>query len=311
MLACAAAVFSADRDAWSAEVRVHAPDDCADAGAITEQVDGLLGRGLTAVDGVDFEVDIAAASKQAWRVRVDAVSRADGSRRTREIAGRGCAELAEAAAVAIAMSVDASVAETRAARPPAPPVPAVSAPALAPTAPPPAQSSAPPIRPSAGIGLAMDAGALPGLAFGPALQVAARRDHLRLAAEAAFFPSAETQLSNGGGGGDFRLALGGLLGCFTDGAGRLVWAACAGGEIGRVSGEGTGVVRPRLGSALWLAARAELAVELTFAGRFHAIVAAGAAVPAARPRFVIDQMTPIHQSSRVTARSLLGLGVAF
>jgi len=136
MLACAAAALLG-RDAWSAEVRVRAPDDCADAGAITEQVDGLLGRALATVDGVDFDVDVAAVSKQAWRVRVDAVSRADGSRRTREIAGHGCAELAEAAAVAIAMSVDANVAETRAPRRSegAAPPPAPSEPSWSTTAP--------------------------------------------------------------------------------------------------------------------------------------------------------------------------------
>ena len=70
-LACAAAALLA-RDAWSAEVRLRAPDDCADAGAITEQIDGLLGRALATVDGVDFDVQIAAApdQKSAWSVRV-------------------------------------------------------------------------------------------------------------------------------------------------------------------------------------------------------------------------------------------------
>jgi len=281
-----------DSDVWAAEIRVRSVDSCAEASAITEQADNL---------------------KQTWRVRVDAINRADGSRRSRAITGHGCAELAEAAAVAIAMSADADVHQPAAADdgPPPPPVAAVST--VAPPTPSAAVAKRPPparMQPAVGLALAVDTGALPGVALGSALQASLRRQDLRLVVQAAFFPSQETRVA-GGIGGDFQLVLGGLLGCFAHGAERLTLSACAGGEVGRVTGSAIGVSTPRLGSALWAAGRAEVGAELTFASRFLVFVQGGVALPAKRPTFVVDGTVRVHQADGLTARSMLGIAVTF
>jgi hypothetical protein len=311
-IGCTAAILGGDR-AWSAEVRVRAVDSCADVSAITEQAEVLLGRPLASVEGVDFEVDISAGAAPAWRLRVDTVDRADGSRRTREIAGHGCAELADAAAVAIAMSVNADPGKTDAsagARDPAAPGTAPPVSNTPPSLPPPGRPPREPIRPAIALGLTADAGALPGLALGAMLAAELRRGSLRLAVQATLLPSAETRMANGIGG-DFQLIAGAVLACFGHGFGRWTGGACAGGEVGRLSGEGMGVSSPRLGSALWLAGRAELAADVPIGGRFSFILRAGIAVPTSRPGFVVDGTLRVHQASRVTARSLLGFGITF
>jgi hypothetical protein len=189
---------------------------------------------------------------------------------------------------------------------------------LSTAAPPPAHPDAVPdrsrdasIRPQIGVGLAADAGALPGVALGPALEGSFRRQRLRVVLQAALFPSASTRLANGIGG-DFQLALAGILACFGDiGRPRLTLSVCAGGEFGRLAGTGTGVAVPELGAALWVAGRAELDGEFTFAERFLVFARAGVAIPATRRTFAVDGTTQIHRASGVTVRSAAGIGVMF
>jgi hypothetical protein len=309
ILACAGAGFWGG-EAWSAEVGVRAADGCADGSAIAEQAEGLLGRPLASVGGIDFEVDIAAGARGVWRLRVDTVDRSDGSRRTREIVGRSCAELVDAAAVAIALSVKASGAggESRPATEPM----ARPEPPPAPTAPSsPASVERPsPRGPSAALGLVADAGALPRLALGPALEGSLRIGGLLVVAQAGLLPSQATKGTNQIGG-DFTLVFGAALGCALTELKRITVAGCAGGEVGRISGRGAGVSDPRIGAALWIAGRMELGVGIPIATRLTLLVRVGAAVPASRPTFVVNGAVPVHRASAVTFRSLLGIELRF
>ena len=298
-------------EAWSAEVRVQAADGCADGSAIVEQAEGLLGRPLASVDGIDFEVDIASGARGIWRLRVDTVDRSDGSRRTREIVGHSCVELVDAAAVAIALSVKGSVAggeprpatEPMVSRPEPPPVP------TSPSTPAPVERPRS-LRPSAALGLVGDAGALPRLALGPALEGSLRVGGLLVIAQAVVLPSQATMATNQIGG-DFTLIFGAVLGCAARELKRVTVTACAGGELGRISGRGIGVTDPRLGAALWLAGRTELGVGIPIASGLTLLVRVGAALPASRPTFVVNGAVPVHRAGAVTLRSLLGIELRF
>ncbi|HEY8926907.1 MAG TPA: hypothetical protein VIU64_21135, partial [Polyangia bacterium] len=92
----------------AADVRVHAERGCADRAEIADQVEALLGRPVESVEGLDFDVDLAERPDHRWRLRLATIGRADGARRYREIDGKDCAQLADAAAVAIAMSIQSS-----------------------------------------------------------------------------------------------------------------------------------------------------------------------------------------------------------
>ena len=115
----------------AASVTVSDGEGCVDRDAIAEQATEILGQPLGAVTGVDFEVALTRAAGGGWKLRLDTVDQGPGDhRRSRELVAPNCAELADAAAVAIAMTV-----RSRAALAP-------------PTAPPPASSSGPPIASS-------------------------------------------------------------------------------------------------------------------------------------------------------------------
>lgn len=299
-------------EARAAEVRLQAADGCAEASAIAEQADGLLGRPLASVDGIDFEVSIAPGGRGVWRLRVDTVDRSDGGRRTREIVGHSCVELVDAAAVAIALSVKGSVAgggprpamEPEANRPERPP--AAAPPSL------PAPVERPPsLRPSAGLGLVADAGALPRLALGPALEGSLRTGSLLVIAQAVLLPSSQATIEMNQIGGDFTLIFGAVLGCGVRELKRITVAGCAGGEVGRIAGRGVGVADPRIGAALWLAGRTELGVGVPIATRLTLLVRVGAAFPGSRPTFVVNGAVPVHRAGAVTLRTLLGIELRF
>jgi len=116
-------------------------------------------------------------------------------------------------------------------------------------------------------------------------------------------------------GGDVQLATGALLACMSPvAAARRELSAflCGGGELGRLSGTGTGVVEPRTGQRLWAAAR--LSGDLFWSipstslrlGAQLALV-----VPLIRDDFVLDGIGSVHRPSSLVGRAGLGLDVAF
>jgi hypothetical protein len=154
-----------------------------------------------------------------------------------------------------------------------------------------------------------DVGALPHPGLGAELEASLQGRHLRAVALGAFFPSQATRVE-GARGGDFQLVLGGLLGCLTHALDRLAVLACAGGELGRLAGEGRGVTTPRLGAALWAAGRADLGATWALSARAALALRAGVALPLSRRTFILDDTIRVHQPGRVTARAALALELA-
>jgi hypothetical protein len=296
-------VAASATSASAATIKVTAPAGCVEASSIGEQVDGLIGRPVGSVEGVDFEVTISdRPAPQPWRLRLDTLGSASHDRRTRELTASTCAELADAAAVAIAVSI-ASLddgAATAPARAEPTPGPVVSA---RPTAtPPPTQ-----------VGLQVlavgEVGAVPattlGLAVGGFIQIGS----LRLVADGALFAPRRALLSDGTGG-EFQLAVLGGLGCATGGLGRVLVLGCGGAEVGRLSGDGLGVRNPSSRAELWLAGRAEAGANFSIGPRAALALRVGAALPVFRPTFLLDATT-VYRPSAVTGRATAGVELTF
>ena len=250
-IACGAGIgIGAEATALAATVHLRAPDECAEEDDIVAEVDSLIGRPLSEVPGMKFEVEIARGASGKFRLRLDTIGSAET--RTRELAGNSCAELANVASVAIAMTIRASAASrertpagrTESASPPVGPVrkPVSASPEAAA-----AGDSTAVWRGSITLAAVADAGALPRAAPGAALELALDAGSLRIVALGALFATERADVA--GGSGEFELALGGVLGCLRRGMKRVTALACIGAEIGRLSGRGLGVSFPRLGSA--------------------------------------------------------------
>jgi hypothetical protein len=298
-LACVVAFGNAQ----AAEIRVHASRDCADRGDIADQVDALLGRPVAAVEGLDFDVDIAERPEHRWRLRLATIGRADGAKRFREIDGSGCAQLADAAAVAIAMSIQSSgVAEpTGLGAPPTPP----SEPPNVAAGPAPAERP-PGWQVPVAVAALADAGALPHPGLGLSLGAAFARHHFLLIGEGAFLLSPEARAPDNGGG-RFRLLVGAVLACLHQRFGQVGFLGCAGGEAGILQAEGIGINRPRLQNVAWQAGLLEVGLTRRMNATVSLFIRGGVAVPLSRPTFTINNDTfAVHRPDAVTARMAAG-----
>lgn len=309
--------------ARSAELFVDAPETCVDPPTLADEVSDLIGKRLAAVADVDFRVRIVETPQRRWRLRLETLEQrgAGGGeaatiRGTREIEGATCAELAEAASVAIAVSVRSIAGESG----PTQPVPPAPAPAL--TAPP--ASAAVPTprslsrsrevtsvwRPAVALALATDTGALPSSTVGVGLEGSVQRASLRLALLATWFGSQDATGANHSGG-TFQLTVGGARACFAPRRGRWTLLACGGFELGRIVGTGQGVARPETGQALWRAVRADVGVTAALNGNAALLLTGGVAVPLSRPAFVLDGSELVYRPSHLAMRLAAGLQLEF
>ncbi|HET6149778.1 MAG TPA: hypothetical protein VFH68_19725, partial [Polyangia bacterium] len=325
-LACGGAIGAATA-AGAAEIRFHLPDECGEKRDVVDQAEALLGRPLASVPGVDFEVDIIQTASARWRMRLDTIGVARGSdpttaaRKTRELRAASCAELAEAAATAIALTVRSLEGDgegdrdrkTRSA-------PSRSAPPLtvAPTRPSPAppaivsRVTSPPehLRAALAVGAMGDAGSLPGVGAGLEMSGWVQLRGVRLATSGAVLAPREKRLSDGSGG-NFQLAFGAIDVCAPRELGRSTFLLCGGFELGYLWATGIGVNRPRQGGAVWDAARAELGLSVSIGPSMAMVMRGGASVPLSRPDFALGGAIPVHRPSSVAGRAGVDVELAF
>jgi hypothetical protein len=306
--------------ARGAALFVDAPESCVDPAALTDEVSDLIGKPLATVAEVDFRVQITETPQHRWRLRLETIQQRASAgeeiaavRGTREIEGATCAELAEAASVALAVSVRSIANETAAAAASPPAAPATPSPrAPAPTTPSIARAAqpTPAWHPAFVLALATDTGALPNTGLGVDLEAGLRRGSLEIVAFGTWFGSQDT-VGAANAGGTFQLALGGALACFAPQRGRWTGLACAGFELGRLAGTGLGVARPETAATFWRAGRADAGVTAALGGNAALVLRVGVAVPWTRPDFVLDGAAPVYQPSRLAGRLTTGLEIGF
>ena len=239
-------VLSFGPGARGAEVQVRADDACAEPGPIVDEVEQIIGRPLASIPGVAFQVEITHAGLRTWRLRLDtedtdhaapsggsadaAASTGAPPRATRELTGASCGELASAAAVAIALSIQNAEAEKSSPAAPEPPPTAPEAPAAVAVRPA-VDVAPPPLRVSAALLAVGDSGALPHVAAGGELNVALQRGRFGAVALVSGFPPQQTSVTPLTGG-QFTLVFGGLLACANRPRTSATAQICAGGELG-------------------------------------------------------------------------------
>jgi hypothetical protein len=304
------------RGARAAALTVDAPPACVDPATLAQEVADLIGRPLAEIPDVDFRVTIAETSPHKWRLHLETIdgkgaADAPAARGSREIDGTSCAELAEAASVAIAVSVRSLEAAESDRLPPVPtkpslPSPAPSAPVAAVAASAPARTA---WRPSVTLALTTDTGTLPSTS--PGLEAEGDLQHgvVRLVLLATWFTSQDA-FAEGGGGGRFQLALGAGLACYAPRWGRWTALACGGGELGRLAGTGN-VVRPETGTVLWRALRVDAGMTVAIGANTAILLRAGVVRPLVRPEFVLDESQLVYRPSPVALRLTAGFELGF
>lgn len=321
-------LWLAPEPATASELSWSGPADCDQREQLVFQLERALAAPLSEVADFHFQVHVERTAPDA-RARLLVRTSAESGVSERVLVAPSCSKLVDTLTVAMALALEAAAA---AEEPPSSATdPRLSAPAT--PAPEPARGSGEPAADEHGapeategvpeplawratLWLAGDAGSLPEPALGAALGLELGWPEVQLRALATLWLEQHAQLAGQPGlGGDLALATGALLGCTTVFGARqdsLALGLCAGGELGRLSGSGTGVLTPRSGYSLWAAARAE--VEMAWhvpSTRLRLGAQLGMAVPFVRDDFVLDGIGAVHRPESLVARAGLGVGVAF
>jgi hypothetical protein len=274
---------------------------------LAQEVADLIGRPLAEVPDVDFRLSIQPAGNGRWRSSLEAIEHRPGvpeARHVRALEAKSCADLGEAAAVAMSVSIravgEAAAPPTGSRAAPATPDATIVGTGPAPVAPPATHGLA-------AAALAADAGELPGVGLGLTASFGIARGAARLNVFGGWLPPRDHINPKDGTGGSFQLAFGGAEGCFAPSWGSWTALGCVGGELGVQSGSGVGVTIPGSGTALWRAARLTLGFVFRLADRLGFLAGATGVVPLVRPQFVLDQTNAVYRAAPIAIR--LGAGV--
>ena len=314
---CVSIVLAAP--AAASELSWDGPAECDRAEQLTWQIEAALGMPLARAGQLEFEVRVEQAGSSA-SARLSVESPEPGTEvKQRVLVAASCAKLVDTLAVAISLILGepAQPASATAGTSGAPPEPVpvrgdVSSDALA--LPGEAQSAGA-LEASALAFVVGDVGSLPATAWGAALGIELAWSRVQLRALGTFFfeQQARVAASSSEAGGELNLAYATLLACAEPvSALALHTSLCAGLDVGRMSGVGTGVVQAWGRAVPWLAPRLDAGfswripeTQLRLCGFL------GAAVPLNRDVFLLDAIGTVHRPRSVAGHAGLGMGLTF
>lgn len=208
----------------------------------------------------------------------------------RTLVANSCAQVTDAAALILALTLDDAPSEP-------------SAPT---SAPPPTRPTGSPLGVAARLSFALDGGTLPSAAPGLNATLAILRGRLRLELGVTYlFPRRGVNASNVGG--DIALLSAGVRGCVALLRGPIEPRLCAGVEGGAMSGTGVGLPTPASGASPWWGLFAGAAVALSLSSHLSLHFAVDAGLSVASPDFVVDDVVLVHRPSTALARGASGV----
>jgi hypothetical protein len=315
--------------AHAASLNWSAPAECPEKPAVEAQIEHSIGRPLGEVHGIDFEVTIERQSPRKWHLELTTHARTpEGDVRARELSGQSCAEVSEAAALAIALTITSRPDAVSGKEPqltetdtPETPVPSLKSEPAQPSANQGAQAAetadaskdsqpsaaAIPLEFSAAALIVVDTAILPAPAPGASLELAVRYGAFKAIVLGAILAEQEKEL-DADRGGRFRLALLGALLCLQPSAEGGSMLGCAGFELGQLSAEGIADT-PLNGQATLRAVRLEVGGGYRFLPQLAAFARLGVSAPLGSTDFYFDdeQTVVVHRLGPLSLRALLGV----
>lgn len=316
----------------------RAPDLCPSRERVLARAEELLGRSPESALGSELELSALVAQKAEGSWQLELRSRAESGQTTaRSVTATSCAELADAAALLLALAIDPALSER--AGPPSsafqsepPPAAEASAdaPPLAPT--PPRESparpvatlpraeagratpsargepAAAPLRLRAGAAFAVWGRRLPGVAPGVVAHAGISRSAGFAVAVLGFFPARHATVPGTSAGGELALFSFGAEAGYAVAVApqRFELSPVVGAELDWVAGAGTGIDHPADGNLLLVAlsggGRAALHLSPSWAVFGQGVVSA----LVARPRFVLDGVGELYRPPAWGLRFSLG-----
>jgi hypothetical protein len=252
-----------------------------------------------------FAIAIAVEqSERGYRLKLD--TERDGAHGTRVFEAASCDEVVDAAALLLTLMVDEARSE------PAPPT------APVPPPPPPPPRTKPHRRARATLQAAAlsELGYLPRIGVGAELAVGAAIRDSRIELTGLWLPDVHSKRGDDGARVSIGLWAARLGYCHRLVGQRVALFGCLGMELGRASGQGSGLALQRERSYLWSAGHAALRGSVSLGRGVALLLEPALAVPFARRRFVsVDaQGAPdevLHTPAPVSGRVAIALEASF
>lgn len=316
-LAAAACTLCAAPAAAAAELALAEPASCTTRDELSFRVERLLGQPLAQVEAMQLSVRIE-PSRAGYDARLHVSRPADVAPGTRALHAASCAELTEALALAIVVAIGADPEPSL----PAGPAPTPPDPPALPEAEPVAPTDKPTAAPTTGPAwfgaawMVADTGTLPAPGLGVALGVGLSWPDVQLRVVGTVLPEREgfLQLADASPpGASIGLLAGSVAACvpFAVKSSALGLSACAGWELGQLSGSGTHISTPFHQRRFWSAPRFDVAGRWALSETALALeMLVTAAAPLTRDDFVVEGLGSVHRPANVVGRLGLGLSVS-
>ncbi len=270
--------------AWSA------PADCPTRAAVLDRVDRLRTRSSRPGSAPFAAASVTRTDDGRWSLDLQTATPDGPAERT--LVADSCANVAEAAALILALSLDDAAARPQ--------------PSPAQPSPPRSLSPGTPVDVALRASFVLDGTTLPSAAPGVSVALAVVRDRLRLEVGAAYlFSRRAVNASNVGG--DIALVSAGLRGCVTLFRGLVEPRVCAAVEGGSMMGSGVGIATPASGSSPWWGLFGGAALAWNLSPHLSLYLGVDAGVSLSSPEFVIEEVGPVHRPSTALVRG--GFGV--
>ncbi|WP_437991013.1 hypothetical protein [Sorangium sp. So ce145] len=325
-----------------------APGECADRGRVLAEIEQRLGRpaGASGEPPLKARAVVSRNVRGSWDLRLTMTL--GETARSRELHGETCAELADAAALIIALAIDPDAASRGAAQadPDAGAAPDAAAGAeqgagaepeadaapdartaaeAPPAASPPPDASAPAAperraaRPSRPLELratlrasgVIDSASLPAVAPGASLAAGVLLEAFRAELSGTTFGAQRAVVAGTTMGGTVHLTTGGLRLCYAGRYRAFELGPCAGIEVGVMSAASFGAASPGSNRALWVAPYAGALAIFALSDRIRVPLVLDVHVPVRRDQFVLVGIGAVHRSAAAALRASLGVEVRF
>ncbi|HWZ89873.1 MAG TPA: hypothetical protein VNW92_13520, partial [Polyangiaceae bacterium] len=296
-VSCAPAAASARERSFS--LAWTAPPACPDAAAVEGYVEEDVGAPAYGPTAVHARGTVSDAPEGRYSVELELALDAAGARSSRRtLVDNSCEAVSQAAALLVALAIRAQAAPDAA--PPAP--------AEAPTK----EATNWHERPFFGVAVVTDLGSLPRPTVGLGVAGGATWAIVRLEPTVAYFaPQSGSVAARADLGARFRLAVAGARVCTPFPRSRFWIAPCAGGGVDLIWASGFGARTTRIASTAQAIATAALLGGWDISPIISMRLEVGAALPLARPEFMVDGVGNVYRRAPLALRSAFGLELHF
>jgi len=316
------AALATSSQSRAAEVRLAAPSVCNVGDELSFRAERALGQPIEAAAAVRCTIHIRRESAEyAARLEVQSIGSPQPSR-SRSFSAPSCEKLTDTLALAVSLAIASGASGPTAAAGAAAPTPLAETPPPAAPVQDPDRVDAPSpparVRTASGLNfgasaaLVADAGTLPGAGIGASLGMSVGLSAFDMRLLGTYLPPRGASIGAAeprSPGAEIELLAGSVLACAPRllGAPPLAIGACAGAEMGRLEGTGTGLAVARSGGSWWSAARADAMARWALGAGFGLGLQLSALIPWDRDEFAVQGVGRVFRPWRVTSRATLGL----